>query len=83
MAAFSIFAPRGASNVSLLGVYGYDLEIGPDNEEVELAAGGFALSALENHSCFKCGRCRQKAILGRRDGLQKRFSFRFDEEDGD
>ena len=46
MAAFSIFAPCRASNVSLLGVYGYDLEIGPDNEEVELAAGGFALTSL-------------------------------------
>jgi hypothetical protein len=37
----------------LLGVYGYDLEIGADDEEIELAAGGFALATFENHSCFQ------------------------------
>ena len=46
VAALSVFAPGGAGNVGLFGVYGYDLEIGTNHEEIELAAGSVSLPSF-------------------------------------
>jgi hypothetical protein len=54
--AFSIFAPRGAGEVGLFGVYGNDLETGPNNEQVKFTACGLALPSFENDSSFEYSR---------------------------
>ena len=47
MAAFPVFAPGGAGEVRLFCVYGYDLKIGADDEEVDqvLPAGDMSIFA--------------------------------------
>jgi hypothetical protein len=54
MAAFAVFAPGRSRNFDLFAVYGDQLEIGADNEEVEFAARSLTASGFQNNSCFEC-----------------------------
>jgi hypothetical protein len=83
MAAFSVFAPGGAGEVGLFGVYGYDLKIRADHEEVELASSGFAAADFENDSGFEHSGGGDEAGLGSDDVGEEALTFRFAEKNGD
>jgi len=81
MPALSIFSPGGASEIGLFGVDGDDLKIGTNHEEIELAAGGFALPGFNDDSSFKHTRGRHEATSGCGDGVEKCLALRFGEKD--
>ena len=83
VAAFSVFAPGGAGEIGLFGVYGYDLEIGADDEEIELASSGFAATGFENDSSFEQSGDGDEAGFGRNDVGEKALTFRLAEKNGD
>src|SRR5579862_2165767 len=82
MTAFSVFAPSRARQVGLLGIDGNDLQIGADDEEVELPASRFALSSFKHDASFQHTRCRYQATFSRRDRSEKLLTVGFGEEDG-
>ena len=56
MPALSVLAPGRTGEVSLFGVYRYDLQIGAHDEEIELTARSFPLPTFDNHPCFQNSR---------------------------
>ncbi len=82
MAAFSVFAPGGAGEIGLFGVYRRDLEIGADDEEVELAARCFALPGFEDDSSFEHARGGYQAGSRSGDGSEEFLALRLAEKDG-
>jgi hypothetical protein len=79
--AFPIFAPCRAREISLFGVYRYDLQIGTDDEEIEFAASSFALPGFKDKSSFEHARGRYQAASGCGDGGEEFLTLRFGEED--
>ena len=82
MAAFSVLPPSRAGKISLLGVNGYDLHIGADNEEIELPACRVTLSGFQDHSSLKHGRSRYEAASRCGDCRQEFLTLRLTKKDG-
>lgn len=83
MAAFSVGAPGGAGEIGLLGVYGYDLEIGTDDEEIELASSGFTAAGFKDDSGFEHSGGGDEAGFGSDDVGEEGLTFGFAEKNGD
>jgi hypothetical protein len=79
---FSVSAPRGTSEVGLFGVHGDDLQTRADDEEIELAAGGFPLPGFQNDSSFEHSAGGDQARSGSGNRGEKFLTFRLGEENG-
>ena len=73
MSAFSILAPCGAGEVGLFGLDGYDLQMGTNHEQIELAARRFALSGLKDDSSFEHARSGYQPTSCCSDGRERNF----------
>jgi hypothetical protein len=82
VSTLSVPTPGRADKVGLVGVYRYDLEIGTNHEEIELAARGLAQSAFENDSSFENTSGGYQAASGCSDGIEEFLTLRFREKDG-
>jgi len=82
VSTLSVLTPGRAGKVDLIGVYGYDLEIGSDHEEIKLAARGLAQSCFENDSSFEQAGSGDQAASGCSDGVEEFLTLRFREKDG-
>jgi hypothetical protein len=80
--AFSVSAPRRTSDVSLFGVHGDNLQIRADDEEIELAAGGFALPGFHNDSSFEHSGGGDQTRSSARNRGEEFLTFRLGEKNG-
>jgi hypothetical protein len=83
VAALAVLAPGGAGEVGLFGVYGYDLKIRAEHEEIELASSGFTATGFENDSGFEHGGGGDEAGFGGDDVGEEALTFWFVEKNGD
>ena len=79
--SLSVLPPGRAREVGLFSIDGHDLQIGADDEKIELAAGGFSLSAFDNHSRLQHSRGRNQSSICHRNGSQESVALRFGKED--
>ncbi|HKB91703.1 MAG TPA: hypothetical protein VKC60_14390, partial [Opitutaceae bacterium] len=57
MASLPILAEGDAGSISLVGVYGDDLDASLVQKKIELANGNLRRAILEYNSCFHSGGC--------------------------
>jgi hypothetical protein len=83
MATFSVSAPGRAGELSLFGVYGDDLKISSDDEEIKLASSGFTAAGFEDYSGFEHSGGGDEAGFGSNDVVEEALTLWFAEKNGD
>src|ERR1039458_1440953 len=76
VAAFSVSAPRGAGEIGLFSIYGNDLKINANDEEIEFAAGSVTATGFKNDAGFEHTRSGDEASRGSADVLVQREKWR-------